>query len=175
MNRSCSCWPKPQPQQCQILNPVSKARDRTCNLMVPSQMCFRCVMKGTPRLDLLVTSASLAGGWETRMQGLKAVADVGGHLPSLRPPSCAPPLPSSAAPRGTRHDPDPSWISLRAAGQGISGATRISHKVSGAFLQGFLGWSSSTSSLVSDPRDLPAQASRKLFHLGTLLSWNSPI
>ena len=25
--------------QCQILNPLSKARDRTCNLMVPSQVC----------------------------------------------------------------------------------------------------------------------------------------
>ena len=38
-----------------ILNPLSKARDRTHNLMVPhqicfrcSQICFRCTMMGTP-------------------------------------------------------------------------------------------------------------------------------
>ena len=51
-NRSCSHRPKPEPlatwdpsrvcnlhhsswQECQILNPLSKARDQTCNLMVP--------------------------------------------------------------------------------------------------------------------------------------------
>ena len=35
-------------QQCQILNPQSKARDQTCNLMVPSQIRFCCAMTGTP-------------------------------------------------------------------------------------------------------------------------------
>ena len=34
--------------QCQILNPLSKARGRTCNLKVPSQIRFRCAMTGTP-------------------------------------------------------------------------------------------------------------------------------
>ena len=34
--------------QCRIPNPLSEARDRTCNLMVPSQMCFCCAMTGTP-------------------------------------------------------------------------------------------------------------------------------
>ena len=29
-----------------ILNPLSKARDRTCNLMVPSWICFCCTMTG---------------------------------------------------------------------------------------------------------------------------------
>ena len=29
-------------QQRRILNPLSEARDRTCNFMVPSQICFRC-------------------------------------------------------------------------------------------------------------------------------------
>ena len=29
---------RPTPQQCQILNPLSKARDRTWNLMVPSRI-----------------------------------------------------------------------------------------------------------------------------------------
>ena len=37
-------------QQCQILNPPNKARDRTSNLMVPSQIRFRCPTVGTPIL-----------------------------------------------------------------------------------------------------------------------------
>ena len=35
--------------QRRILNPMSKARDRTCHLMVPSRVCFHCAMTGTPR------------------------------------------------------------------------------------------------------------------------------
>ena len=35
-------------QQRQILNPLSEARDRACNLMVPSQIHFHCTTKGTP-------------------------------------------------------------------------------------------------------------------------------
>ena len=35
-------------QQRQILNPLSGARDQTSNLKVPSQICFRCTMMGTP-------------------------------------------------------------------------------------------------------------------------------
>ena len=34
--------------QRQIPNPPSKARDRTCNLMVPCWICFHCAMTGTP-------------------------------------------------------------------------------------------------------------------------------
>ena len=34
--------------QHQILNPLSKARDQTCNLMVPSGICFCCTTTGTP-------------------------------------------------------------------------------------------------------------------------------
>ena len=37
-------------QQCQILNPQAEARDRTRNLMVPSQICFPCATTGTPVL-----------------------------------------------------------------------------------------------------------------------------
>ena len=37
-------------QQRQILNPLSEARDLTCNLMVPSWIHFRCVITGTPSL-----------------------------------------------------------------------------------------------------------------------------
>ena len=32
-----------------ILNPLSKARDRTLNLMVTSQIRFRCATTGTPK------------------------------------------------------------------------------------------------------------------------------
>ena len=35
--------------QRQILNPLSEARDRTRNLMVPSWIHFHCAMMGTPR------------------------------------------------------------------------------------------------------------------------------
>ena len=35
-------------QQCQILNPLSKARDQTHNLVVPSWIRFRCAMMDTP-------------------------------------------------------------------------------------------------------------------------------
>ena len=36
-------------RQCWILNPLSEARDRTHNLMVPSRIRFCCAMMGTPR------------------------------------------------------------------------------------------------------------------------------
>ena len=32
-----------------VLNPLSEAKDRTLNLMVPSRICFSCAMLGTPR------------------------------------------------------------------------------------------------------------------------------
>ena len=35
-------------QQHRMLNPLSKARDQTHNLMVPSGICFHCAMTGTP-------------------------------------------------------------------------------------------------------------------------------
>ena len=35
-------------QQCQILNPLSKARDRTCVLMDTSQVCYHSGTIGTP-------------------------------------------------------------------------------------------------------------------------------
>ena len=39
-------------QQCQILNPLSKAWDRTRNLMVPSQIHFRCTTTGALPPDI---------------------------------------------------------------------------------------------------------------------------
>ena len=64
-NQSYSCWPTPQPQQLGIQamsdlhhspqqrlipNPLSEARDQTCNLMVPSWISFRCATMGTPKI-----------------------------------------------------------------------------------------------------------------------------
>ena len=40
-------------RQCQILNPLSKVRDQTCNLMVPSQIHFCCTPTGTPVFFLI--------------------------------------------------------------------------------------------------------------------------
>ena len=46
-------------QQRQILNPVSKARDQTCNLMVPSQICFPWATMGTPVFVIFITANDL--------------------------------------------------------------------------------------------------------------------
>ena len=45
---SCVCNLYHSSQQHCILNPLSEAKDRTCNLMVPSQICFHCAKMGTP-------------------------------------------------------------------------------------------------------------------------------
>ena len=36
-------------RQCRVSHPLSETRDRTQNLMGPSQICFRCATMGTPR------------------------------------------------------------------------------------------------------------------------------
>ena len=41
-------------RQRRILNLQSKARDQTRNLMVPSQIRFRCATMGTPKTCLLI-------------------------------------------------------------------------------------------------------------------------
>ena len=48
---SCVCDLHHSSQQCQILNPLNKARNRTYNVMVPSQIRFFCATKGTPPHD----------------------------------------------------------------------------------------------------------------------------
>ena len=45
-NQGCSCQPTPQPQQCQILNPLSETRDQTCILVYTSR--FPGTRTGTP-------------------------------------------------------------------------------------------------------------------------------
>ena len=48
-NPSHACDLHHSSPQCRILNTLSKARDRTCNLMVPSQICFHCATTGNPQ------------------------------------------------------------------------------------------------------------------------------
>ena len=45
---SCVCNPHHSSRQRQILSPLSKVRDRTHNVMVPSQIHFHCATTGTP-------------------------------------------------------------------------------------------------------------------------------
>ena len=49
-NRVCN--PYHSSRQCQILNPLSEARDRTPILMDTSQICFCCATKGTPQKNI---------------------------------------------------------------------------------------------------------------------------
>ena len=44
---SCICDLHHRSWQCQILNPLSESRDWTCNLVVPSWICFHCTTMGT--------------------------------------------------------------------------------------------------------------------------------
>ena len=46
---SCLCDPHQSLRQSWILNPLREARDRTCNLMVTSWICFCCTTTGTPK------------------------------------------------------------------------------------------------------------------------------
>ena len=47
---SCICDLHHSSRQCQILNPLSEARDRTCILMDTSQVHCRCATAGPPLL-----------------------------------------------------------------------------------------------------------------------------
>ena len=59
--------PIPQLRQRQILNPLSKARIPTCNLMVPSRICLRCTWWELLFFFLLFRAVPTAyGGPQTR-------------------------------------------------------------------------------------------------------------
>ena len=60
---SCTRWPIPQPQQCQICNPLREARDRTYLLMDTSQIHFCWAMTGTPISNFFANKYS----WECTM------------------------------------------------------------------------------------------------------------
>ena len=54
---SCVCNLHHSSQQCWILYPLSETRDRTRNVMVPSQICFCCAMTGTQHHFFLDTNS----------------------------------------------------------------------------------------------------------------------
>ena len=68
--------------QRRILNPLSKARDRTCNLMVPSTICFCCTTMGTPQLSLYKVATVMSPTFQIRkLNKVKLFAAVPeGHL-----------------------------------------------------------------------------------------------
>ena len=54
-------------RQGRILNPLSEARDQTCNLMIPRWICFHCYMMGTP-IQLLFMDyifSTIKSDWST--------------------------------------------------------------------------------------------------------------
>ena len=70
LNRSCSCWPTPQPQQRHILNPLSEARDWTCVLENPSRICYCWATTGTSENSTVFQSkkGEFPGGLVVRIQ-----------------------------------------------------------------------------------------------------------
>ena len=54
---SCACDLYHSSWQLWILNPLIKAMDQTCNLMVPSWICFCCAMTGTPAMKYFKVKA----------------------------------------------------------------------------------------------------------------------
>ena len=59
-----------------ILNPLSEARDRTHNLMVPSQIRFLCATMGTPKTALKLKQCTLKGHKTPRAGGVKNVGEL---------------------------------------------------------------------------------------------------
>ena len=68
---SCICDLHHSPQQCWILNPVSKARDWTCILMDTSQVRFNWATEETPKLRARhdISHFFFSGGGGNRSQG----------------------------------------------------------------------------------------------------------
>ena len=62
-------------RQHQILKPLSKARDRTCNLMAPSWIRFLSTKTGTPGFEFLVWMTDFSSLSVESEQGSKQSAD----------------------------------------------------------------------------------------------------
>ena len=56
-----------------ILDPLSKARNRIRNLMVPSQICFHCATMGTPGFSLLINLVQVSWKELNTLNGLPSV------------------------------------------------------------------------------------------------------
>ena len=66
LDPSLVCDLHPSSQQFQILNPLNETRDRTCNPMVPSLVCFHCAMMGTPGNFFFFFFCLFAISWQNR-------------------------------------------------------------------------------------------------------------
>ena len=70
-------------RQCQILNILSKSRDRTHNVMVPSQICFCCSTRGTPKkvnFKIQLLRSSCCG---SVIMNLTSIHEAVGSIPGL--------------------------------------------------------------------------------------------
>ena len=72
---SCICDLHHSSWQCCFLNPLSKATDWTCNLMVPSQVHFRCTTMGTPTFLFKIRNKIKRNGWRTSFPFLQPTID----------------------------------------------------------------------------------------------------
>ena len=63
------------------LNPLSEARDRTCNLVVPSWICFCCGMTGTPRHPLSYLSHLTGKNWGSVNLRMRKTLTLGYRAP----------------------------------------------------------------------------------------------
>ena len=64
--------------KCQILNPLREAKGRTCNFVVPSQICLRCAMTGTPFFFFCLMATPAAYG-SSQAKGRTGAAAAGLH------------------------------------------------------------------------------------------------
>ena len=69
-------------RQCQILNPLSNARDRTHNLMVPSWIHFCCTTMGTPKQEPLLDSFLLHYNGNSKARAFTGKGPPGGQQQS---------------------------------------------------------------------------------------------
>ena len=63
-------------RQCQILNPLSEARDRTRNLMVPSWIHFHRTTMGTPYLPIIKVGIKKFLLWHNGIDNVSVVAEM---------------------------------------------------------------------------------------------------
>ena len=92
--------PMPQPQPHQILNPLNEAKDRTYNLLVPSQIHFCCTITGTPEKKFLIKIWEFPL-WLSRLRtqpvSIKMCPEDAGSIPSLTEWVKDPALPQATA------------------------------------------------------------------------------
>ena len=63
-------------RQCWILNPLSEARDQTCSLMVPSQICFCSTTMGTPTCAVFWDEGAMPVPVEVPVAGMESASQL---------------------------------------------------------------------------------------------------